>query len=162
MIAESHKGQSTEEGAVETLWALTSLRLGMFSPEKENKNATFQIHSLLCQGPRHLISVLIFLIPWHHPDWWPPLLELNPATGRIQMMYLDDTPLLAVSSLALFCPSSPSFPETLGWNSSFEKAFDINMKFILFWALLNLTGEYLPHSSLYLPKRNPGGITKDR
>ncbi|GAB5568856.1 probable inactive serine protease 58 [Prionailurus iriomotensis] len=29
--------------------------------------------------------------------------------------------------------------KTLGCNSSFEKAFDINMKFILFWALLNLT-----------------------
>lgn len=63
MTAESHKAQSREEEAVETLRALTSLRLGMFSPEKENKNAVFQIHSLLCPGPNHLVSVLIFLTP---------------------------------------------------------------------------------------------------
>lgn len=74
----------------------------------------------------------------------PPLLELNTATERIQIVIFPTSePLFAWSYLVLFPSSSPCFPETSNWTSSSEKAFDIIMKFIIFWALLNLPGECL-------------------
>lgn len=82
---------------------------------------------------------------WHHPLLW--LVDTSSRAKSCHWQNSDDTfeflePLLAISYWVLFCPSSPSFPETLGWSSSFEKAFNINMKFLLFWTLLNLTGEF--------------------
>lgn len=69
-------------------------------------------------------------------------------------------PFLALSYLALYSLLSTLSrdPEPNEPHPS-KKLVHIVMKFIHFWVLLNLPRE-CPNFSLYLPKRNPGGIVE--